>query len=217
MNLYCIGTAFLLFQLNFDWISNYVVKLLGFAFMFGGTLEMLDFISVRGSDKSVLDLSQAQTDNVKYLKKVSLAMGFVCAVAVLCQLLMRYLSPSAIAGNVISTILGVSVTALSVDLFRKVYNFIHNCEMNAVTSSESLVNNTANVVRLGKSFGWYSILTALNLVSDVLNRFVSSGSVRDIAGICVAVTKIAMYIFLVVIVVGFNKLRVDFEHKFEDK
>ena len=217
MNLYCIGTAFLLFQLNFGWISNYIVKLLGFVFMVGGTLEMLDFISVKGSDKSVLSFSESQVNNVRYLKKVSLAMSGVCAVAVLCQLLMKYLSPAKFASNVISTVLGVSVTALSLDLFRKIYNFIHNCEMNAVTSSESLVNNTANVVRLGKSFGWYALLTALNVLADVLNRFVPLDAVRDVAGVTAAISKVIMYIFLVVILVGFNKIRIDFNHKFDDK
>ena len=43
MNFFTLGYAFLAVQLNFGWVLNYILKLVGMLFMLGGISEISDF------------------------------------------------------------------------------------------------------------------------------------------------------------------------------
>ena len=88
MNFFMVGSFFMLFMLNAGWTSNYVIKLVGFLFFAVGTAE-----------------AEERTDAFTHLKKPAYTSSAMCALAVVCQLLLKLLSPAAMAANVISSLL----------------------------------------------------------------------------------------------------------------
>ena len=82
MNFFMVGSFFMLFMLNAGWTSNYVIKLVGFLFFAVGTAE-----------------AEERTDAFTHLKKSAYTSSAMCALAVVCQLLLKLLSPAAVGGN----------------------------------------------------------------------------------------------------------------------
>ena len=80
MNFFMVGSFFMLFMLNAGWTSNYVIKLVGFLFFAVGTAE-----------------AEERTDAFAHLKKPAYTSSAMCALAVVCQLLLKLLSPAAMA------------------------------------------------------------------------------------------------------------------------
>lgn len=74
MNFFMVGSFFMLFMLNADWTSNYVIKLVGFLFFAVGTAE-----------------AEERTDAFAHLKKPAYTCA-MCALVVVCQLLLKLLS-----------------------------------------------------------------------------------------------------------------------------
>ena len=91
MNFFMVGSFFMLFMLNAGWTSNYVIKLVGFLFFAVGTAE-----------------AEERTDAFAHLKKPAYTSSAMCALAVVCQLLLKLLSPAAMAANVISILLSAA-------------------------------------------------------------------------------------------------------------
>ena len=101
MNFFMVGSFFMLFMLNAGWTSNYVIKLVGFLFFAVGTAE-----------------AEERTDAFAHLKKPAYTSCAMCALAVVCQLLLKLLSPAAMAANVISILLSAATVYMSLNLMR---------------------------------------------------------------------------------------------------
>ena len=101
MNFFMVGSFFMLFMLNAGWTSNYVIKLVGFLFFAVGTAE-----------------AEERTDAFAHLKKPAYTSSAMCALAVVCQLLLKLLSPAAMAANVISILLSAATVYMSLNLMR---------------------------------------------------------------------------------------------------
>ena len=101
MNFFMVGSFFMLFMLNAGWTSNYVIKLVGFLFFAVGTAEAAE-----------------RTDAFAHLKKPAYTSSAMCALAVVCQLLLKLLSPAAMAANVISILLSAATVYMSLNLMR---------------------------------------------------------------------------------------------------
>lgn len=215
MNLFCLGSVFVLFQLNIGWISNYVIKLIGFVLMTGGIREMTDVCKIKAMNDAAEDYISKRRSELEKMKKNGMVMTSMTALAAVCQILMRVLKPAEFALNVISIVLGTAAAVLSLLIFKMVYGFIINAENEAVTASDGFVNDVPAVTKLGTEFVKLSVFTLANLLADIVNRLVPVDIVSGVAGVVVAITKIIMYIMLIVLAVSFNKVRVDFNKKQE--
>ena len=210
MNFLCVSSAFLLFQLNIRWTSNYIIKAIG-CFMFAAGIKEL-------SDLCRFEMKSYE-ENSKYLESVfhkGLLSGALCGLSALCIWLLRFLDLKDIAFNMVAVILGIAVACISFELFRTVFMFIKKndaCE----DASKRLINNSANLNRMGSAFFKAAICTGVNLFADAVNRFFDIKSVSTAAGLVVTISKIFMYIFLIMIVFQFNKIRTDCNDKFENK
>ena len=122
MNFFMVGSFFMLFMLNAGWTSNYVIKLVGFLFFAVGTAE-----------------AEERTDAFAHLKKPAYTSSAMCALAVVCQLLLKLLSPAAMAANVISILLSAATVYMSLNLMRMV--------LVALDSHRELVEDVSNIVR----------------------------------------------------------------------
>ena len=127
MNFFMVGSFFMLFMLNAGWTSNYVIKLVGFLFFAVGTAE-----------------AEERTDAFAHLKKPAYTSSTMCALAVVCQLLLKLLSPAAMAANVISILLSAATVYMSLNLMRMF--------LVALDSHRELVEDVSNIVRLQGSF-----------------------------------------------------------------
>ena len=185
MNFFMVGSVFMLFMLNADWTSNYVIKLAGFVFFAVGVFE-----------------SEEHTDAFSHLKKPAWTSSAMCAAAAAAQLLLKLLKPADIAANIISILLCVAVTYMSLNLFRMFYV--------ALDKHRELVTDASNIVRLGGNFQKLALFTAVNVVCDLLNRLIPLELVSTLAGVFTAVSKILVYIFLLILAFNFYKLRTDF-------
>ena len=183
MNFFMVGSFFMLFMLNAGWTSNYVIKLVGFLFFAVGTAE-----------------AEERTNAFAHLKKPAYTSSTMCALAVVCQLLLKLLSPAAMAANVISILL----SAATVRMF-----------LVALDSHRELVEDVSNIVRLQGSFNKLALMTFIYFGGDLLNRLIPIEFVTTLAGVVAAIAKILVYIFMLIMLYNFNKLRTDYEKRRE--
>ena len=181
MNFFMVGSFFMLFMLNAGWTSNYVIKLAGFLFFAVGTAE-----------------AEERTDAFAHLKKPAYTSSAMCALAVVCQLLLKLLSPAAMAANVISILLSAATVYMSLNLMRMF--------LVALDSHRELVEDVSNIVRLQGSFNKLALMTFIYFGGEF---------VTTLAGVIAAIAKILVYIFLLIMLYNFNKLRTDYEKRRE--
>lgn len=190
MNFFMVGSFFMLFMLNAGWTSNYVIKLVGFLFFAVGTAE-----------------AEERTDAFAHLKKPAYTSSAMCALAVVCQLLLKLLPPAAMAANVISILLSAATVYMSLNLMRMF--------LVALDSHRELVEDVSNIVRLQGSFNKLALMTLIYFGGDLLNRLIPIEFVTTLAGVIAAIAKILVYIFLLIMLYNFNKLRTDYEKRRE--
>ena len=184
MNFFMVGSFFMLFMLNAGWTSNYVIKLAGFLFFAVGTAE-----------------AEERTDAFAHLKKPAYTSSAMCA------LLLKLLSPAAMAANVISILLSAATVYMSLNLMRMF--------LVALDSHRELVEDVSNIVRLQGSFNKLALMTFIYFGGDLLNRLIPIEFVTTLAGVIAAIAKILVYIFLLIMLYNFNKLRTDYEKRRE--
>lgn len=192
MNFFMVGSFFMFFMLNAGWTSNYVIKLVGFLFFAVGTAE-----------------AEERTDAFAHLKKPAYTSSAMCALAVVCQLLLKLLSPAAMAANVISILLSAATVYMSLNLMRMF--------LVALDSHRELVEDVSNIVRLQGSFNKLALMTFIYFGGDLLNRLIPIEFVTTLAGVIAAIAKILAYIFLLIMLYNFNKLRTDYENAVKEK
>lgn len=194
-----MGSLMLMFSLNIDWTANYVIKLAGFLFLLVGSAQIRASLDNQPESKIAYE-------NIG--KEASVCSGFTL-VAIMCVLLTKFvLKPSLLVGNVVYIIIGIAVTYMALNLYRKlVANLISDGE------NPLFVDNKANIKRLGKSYKRLAFTIAVNVLFDVVQRIVPISIVDGTAGAIVAVTRILGYILLVILCVQFYKIRTDFNKK----
>ena len=186
MNFFMVGSFFMLFMLNAGWTSNYVIKLVGFLFFAVGTAE-----------------AEERTNAFAHLKKPAYTSSTMCALAVVLKLL----SPAAMAANVISILLSAATVYMSLNLMRMF--------LVALDSHRELVEDVSNIVRLQGSFNKLALMTFIYFGGDLLNRLIPIEFVTTLAGVVAAIAKILVYIFMLIMLYNFNKLRTDYEKRRE--
>lgn len=188
MNFFCIAFFLTSLQINISWWGNYLIKLVGMLFFVGGVLE------ISGFNKSF-----------KRFLMPSEMLSSVSAVATVVFSILSFKNASVGVLNVTGAVTGTIVTLTTLG-FQKML-------LKDISADGELVNDMSQVGRFVKSWDWLAILTIVNLVCDILNRLVSVKVVADTAGLLMAISKILMYIFALVILFRANKVRVDFNKK----
>ena len=111
------------------------------------------------------------------------------------------------AANVISILLSAATVYMSLNLMRMF--------LVALDSHRELVEDISNIVRLQGSFNKLALMTFIYFGGDLLNRLIPIEFVTTLAGVIAAIAKILVYIFLLIMLYNFNKLRTDYEKRRE--
>lgn len=187
MNFFTLGYAFLAVQLNFGWVVNYILKLVGMLFMLGGISEISDF-----------------SKNFAVLKKRAYFPLGICTASCLTAAVFRL---SGTEGAVFSA---VSVTAGAASALA-VFAFTGSM-IKLLMNNNYLVNDVSNLSRLYSNWQKLAFFTGANILFDILNRAVPVSAIADFSGVMMTVTKIITYVFAVSAVWIFNKARMDFNN-----
>ncbi|GAB5081231.1 hypothetical protein Osc1_04040 [Hominimerdicola sp. 21CYCFAH17_S] len=188
MNFFTLGYAFLAVQLNFGWVLNYILKLVGMLFMLGGISEISDF-----------------SKNFAVMKKRAYIPLGICTASCLTAAVFRL---SATGGAVFSAVSVTAGAASAVAVFVFTGSLIK-----LLMNNNYLVNDVSNLSRLYSNWQKLAFFTGANILFDILNRAVPVSAIADFSGVMMTVTKIITYIFAVSAVWTFNKARMDFNNK----
>lgn len=188
MNFFCVAFFVAALQVNISESINYIIKLVGFLFFMGGILE------ISGFNKSFK----------KFLTSVRL-LALMSAIASALFLAFSFIAVSSGARNIAGIFFGTVITLLAL-VFQKSL-------LKSMSNDKELVNDLSNVKRFKKSWNMLAVITVANLVFDILNRVIPIKIIADLSGFMMAISKIVMYIFALIILFSANKLRVDFNKK----
>ncbi|MDE6148611.1 MAG: hypothetical protein K2F81_00740 [Ruminococcus sp.] len=188
MNFFCVAFFIVALQVNISESVNYIIKLVGLLFFIGGILE------ISGFNKSF----KRFLTPVKFLVLLS-------ALASALFLIFTFTSVTAGVKNITGIIIGTVITLLAL-LFQKSL-------LKLISDDKELVNDLSNVIRFQKSWNKLAAITIANLVFDIINRVMPVKIIADLSGLMMAVSKIVMYIFALIILFSANKIRVDFNKK----
>ena len=118
-----------------------------------------------------------------------------------------HLKKSAYTSSAISILLSAATVYMSLNLMRMF--------LVALDSHRELVEDVSNIVRLQGSFNKLALMTFIYFGGDLLNRLIPIEFVTTLAGVIAAIAKILVYIFLLIMLYNFNKLRTDYEKRRE--
>lgn len=242
MNFLCIGTAFLLFQLNFGWVSNYIVKLIGFAFFFVGLGELRDLsraqdnsgekaalvgFNVRKqledifkdscSEESAAGFPQTRLAALELIKKQAAVSSGMCLAAAVCRFVLGMVKLSSLFDNLLSAVLGTAVTVMALSLFDIALKFCELNEKYSQTNRCRFLNDISNIYRLRSAYNKTAVVTLICLGCDILNRFIPVEFIAGEAGLGLAVGKIILYCLIVFTVYHFNRVRTDCNRKYDSE
>ncbi|MBQ9375962.1 MAG: hypothetical protein IJU04_06485 [Ruminococcus sp.] len=188
MNFFCLAFFITALQINISWWGNYLIKLIGMLFFVLGILEVSCFNS-----------------GFRRFKMPAVAVAGLSAVGAVCFAVMSAAGASKNALNIAGIAFGVVVT-LSALAFQKPI-------IRDIAADKELVNDVSLVKRFSKSWDKLAIITLANLVCDIVNRLAAAKVLVDYSGLLMAISKILMYIFALVILFQANKIRVDHNKK----
>lgn len=188
MNFFCIAFFITAIQINISQAVNYIVKLVGLLFFMGGILE------ISGFNKSFKKL-------LPPVKVLILLSGLASAMF----LIFSFTNVSSGVNNAFGIAAGTVIT-ISALVFQKSL-------LKLISEDKELVNDLSNVRRFQSSWNKLAAITIANLVFDILNRVMPVRLIADLSGFMMAVSKIVMYAFALIILFSANKIRVDFNKK----
>lgn len=187
MNFLCMGFFILSIQLNFSWTINYILKLIGMLFLIIGVKEMSEY---HGAYKQLMKLVRIISD--------------ITGAAFIAIFILNFLNISGALMNVLGLIIGAVVTAAVILPQKKIIDMLW--------ADDNVVNDTVGVKLLKSAWTKLIYFTFAGLVCNVFN-IIPVKAVADTAGLAMAVCRIIMYIFALVMLWRFNKVRSDFYKK----
>jgi hypothetical protein len=185
MNFFNVGFIFLSIHFSYDMPINYVLQLVGCVFMIGGVREIV----MTDKDFSV------------YSKPVWL-IAVVSAVGLLGSLASKFGLVGSAVSNAIGIILGLGSAVI-----------ILICQQSIVktmSGKHELVNDPSLLNGLKKTWNKMAFFTVLCIVCDFLNRILPAGNFQVYAGTVLFFSKIIMLIYVALMGVAFNRVRMDF-------
>ena len=185
MNFFCIAFFISALQINLSLWVNYAVKFIGMLFFIGGIFEISGL-------------------NISFKKFLNPALILAGLSAVFAVMFLAFginsvpLNTVSISGAVVGTAVTLFSLAFQKALIRE------------ISADEQIVNDLSLVKRFSKTWNKLAVITLANLAFDLVNRLVSVSVVADVSGLLMAISKIVMYIFALVILSSANKMRIDF-------
>lgn len=188
MNFFCVAFFITALQINISSWVNYIIKFVGFLFFIGGILE------ISGLNQSFR----------RFLNPAKTLAG-ISGMITVCFLIYSFTGVSAGVVNVTGIITGTVLTLSALGFEKSL--------LKSISDEKELINDLSLVKRFIKSWDKLAVITIINLIFDLVNRVVTVKMVTDLAGLFMAVSKIIMYIFALIILFSANKIRVDFNKK----
>ncbi|MDO5125393.1 MAG: hypothetical protein Q4D35_03345 [Ruminococcus sp.] len=185
MNFFCIAFFISALQINLSLWVNYAVKFIGMLFFIGGIFEISGL-------------------NISFKKFLNPALILAGLSAVFAVMFLAFGINSVLLNTVSisGAVVGTAVTLFSLG-FQKAL-------IREISADEQIVNDLSLVKRFSKTWNKLAVITLANLAFDLVNRLVSVSVVADVSGLLMAISKIVMYIFALVILSSANKMRIDF-------
>jgi hypothetical protein len=186
MNFFNIGFVLMSLHLNLDSELNYILKLLGILFMFGGITEI-----------SLTDKGFGRLRGYLLLTAALSAGGLAGS------LLARFSVIGTFAANIWAIIFGVSSTAAAL------YSQYLLC-VKLMLPRHELVNDPSLLSALAHKWKIMAFFAALCMVCDTLNRLLPQGNGQVLAGTVLLGAKLIMLIYVCLVGAAFNRVRMDF-------
>lgn len=240
MNFFSVGTAFLLFQLNMGWTSNYIVKLIGFLMFFVGLGELRDLCRVQDnsgvkfslfgfnvskqleeffkstdSGENSASFSQTRLAVLELIKKQAVMSGGMCFAAAVCRFVMSHIKISAVWDNLLSAVLGTAASVMALSLFDLVLRFCELNEKYSKTNRCRFLNDVSKIHRLRAAYNKTAVVMLICLGCDIVNRFITVQFISGAAGLGLAVGKVILYCMIAFTVYHFNEVRTDCNKKYD--
>ena len=210
MNYLLVCTVLVLFPLNLGWETFYIIKMLGWIFAFMSIKEIYELICLKAQKNGSSKPAEIYIDRKNKVKKFCVLCGavlFVCATA---KGVFTGIEVSGKTDNIVSGVLGSVVTFTGLILFYILLEFAKNFGRSA--DADNTEDNSPffyKAEKTRKTFYKFSAFALVNLISDILNRFMTAKTFQAYAGVVCAVSKIVMYAMLIVLAVSVNKLRIE--------
>lgn len=140
----------------------------------------------------------------------------MCGAAALCSAAISFFKIDGLLGNFAAIILGTAVTVMSLGLFDTVMRFISENEKDQ-KRERRFCEDISKVRRLRSAFDRTAVCTLINLGCDILNRIIPFTAAQSFFGFLAAISKITLYVFILVTVYNFNIVRADCNGKYDSQ
>lgn len=202
MNYLLISFIMVLLPLNLGWTSLYILKFIGGLFGCFSVKEMYQLVCIHSQRQGIAEPVAAFKNRYEKVRKILFVSAFVLAV---CAFVKQFAD-----GRTLCFVLGSAAVLVSLAAAVFQLDFVKfNEDFNEI-SGLRLLGDFTPFHKAQKHFKAYTLLTFANLVCDGLNRFGSKG-ISYIGGVAAAVSKLAMFIVLICLVLDINKMRVKSE------
>lgn len=187
MNFFCVGFFVTAFQLNMSWSANYIIKPIGLMFIFGGLWEMSHYNK---------DYKKLLT-SVKWIILMSILPAIVFP-------LLNIFKANATFLNIFGLIIGSFIAIIILWFQKKI--------LDVIVKDKDSVNDYSAVIRLK---GTWKKLVYFTLASIAFNAFniIPVRLIADVAGLGMAICRVIMYIFAILMLWHFTKVSTDFYKK----
>lgn len=184
MNFFCVGFFLLGIQLNFQSIFNYIIKFIGFLFLVGGIWEMEGY----------------KKDYNKFYKPTIFATIWSVLSIIIVAVLNRF-DNSKICIQSSEVFLGSFLTiAMLLIEMRIIKQFDCDSELKA---------KTIELDKLKNSWNKFAFFTVLGVIFNIFN-IVPVNSIMNISALAMAISRIIMYVFALIVTVKIIKIRNDY-------
>ena len=208
MNYLLVCCVLILLPLNLGWETYYVIKMLGWVFAFLSVKEIYEIICIKAQKKGLEKPDENFTRIFENNKKFLFVCGGIILICMTIKGISVGLQLSDSADNILSGICGSICTVIGVIVFRKLLDFGQLFGRNVVFSdSEDFSPLFYKAEKSKRTFTKFMVFCAVNLVCDILNRFVNVKCIQTYAGVAGAISKIVLYIILIILTVSVNKMR----------
>lgn len=185
MNFFSVGFVLCALNFNLGWELNYALRIVGTLFMLSG-IEEADSVSEGFADS----------------RPLVAAGGAVSVLGTAVALMIRFGALNAAAGNLLSMILGAAALTPVLLSQRKIL-------LNA-QKHHDLVNDPSLLEALVKVWKKYAFFAAFSVGADILYRLLPDGYFQAYIGTAEVVTRIIMYVYVVLLGTAFARVVRDF-------
>lgn len=188
-----------------------------------GGIAVWRTVKARLTPKSDNELGDARSEVSEMLSKNAAIWAAVCLTGAVVAAVFEFFAADKSQGvspaaNLVAIVLGIVCTPVAL---RLVYGVITLFEINDRVARASqdknkkfiLTDNFTDVLRLKSAFEKTAICTLVNLACDVMNRTIPIETVQTYTGFLAAISKLTLYVFVIITALKFNEVRKGVDRK----